>query len=264
MRRCGVSGSCPNVAQKLQTGQAVTLIHPNPEPFMKKTVLVFAALAVFAGAAAADGLSANVTLASKYKYRGQDQSDDQKAFLPAIQGGFDYALGGFYLGNWNSSIGFANGTEVDLYGGYKGEAAGLGYDVGVLTYRYPGTGSSPLNTTEIYGALSYSIVSLKYSHTVSSKYFGIDEGQGTGYLDLSANYEVAKGLTLNAHVGLTRLPGDAKAASGLVNYTDYKLGATYDLGDGMSVSGAYVGANKKDVWGDLNKGRLVVALTKAM
>lgn len=233
---------------------------------MKKSVLAFAALAVFAGAAAAeDGLTANVTLASKYKYRGQDQSDDQKAFLPAIQGGFDYTLGGLYLGNWNSSIGFAGGTEVDLYGGYKGEVTpGLGYDVGVLTYRYPGTGNSPLNTTEIYGALSYSIFSVKYSHTVSSKYFGIDEGKGTGYLDLSANYEVAAGLTLNAHVGLTRLPGDAKAATGLVNYTDYKLGATYDLGKGMSVSGAYVGANKKDVWGDINKGRLVVALTKAM
>lgn len=232
---------------------------------MKKSVLAFTALALFAGAAAADdGLSANLTLATKYKYRGQDQSDPQKDVVPAIQGGFDYTMGGIYLGNWNSSIGFANGTEMDFYGGYKGEASGIGYDVGLLTYYYPGTGSSPLNTTEIYGALSYSIVTLKYSHTVSNKYFGIVEGQGTGYLDLSANYEVSKGLTLNAHIGLTRLPGDAKNLTGLVNYTDYKLGATYDLGKGLSVSGAYVGATKKDVWGDINKGRVIVALTKAM
>lgn len=232
---------------------------------MKKSVLAFTALALFAGAAAADdGLSANLTLATKYKYRGQDQSDPQKDVVPAIQGGFDYTVGGIYLGNWNSSIGFANGTEMDFYGGYKGEASGIGYDVGLLTYYYPGTGSSPLNTTEIYGALSYSIVTLKYSHTVSNKYFGIVEGQGTGYLDLSANYELSKGLTLNAHIGLTRLPGDAKNLTGLVNYTDYKLGATYDLGKGLSVSGAYVGATKKDVWGDINKGRVIVALTKAM
>jgi uncharacterized protein (TIGR02001 family) len=232
---------------------------------MKKSVLAFTALALFAGAAAADdGLSANLTLATKYKYRGQDQSDPQKDVVPAIQGGFDYTMGGIYLGNWNSSIGFANGTEMDFYGGYKGEASGIGYDVGLLTYYYPGTGSSPLNTTEIYGALSYSIVTLKYSHTVSNKYFGIVEGQGTGYLDVSANYEVSKGLTLNAHIGLTRLPGDAKNLTGLVNYTDYKLGATYDLGKGLSVSGAYVGATKKDVWGDINKGRVIVALTKAM
>lgn len=232
---------------------------------MKKSVLAFTALALFAGAAAADdGLSANLTLATKYKYRGQDQSDPQKDVVPAIQGGFDYTVGGIYLGNWNSSIGFANGTEMDFYGGYKGEASGIGYDVGLLTYYYPGTGSSPLNTTEIYGALSYSIVTLKYSHTVSNKYFGIVEGQGTGYLDLSANYEISKGLTLNAHIGLTRLPGDAKNLTGLVNYTDYKLGATYDLGKGLSVSGAYVGATKKDVWGDINKGRVIVALTKAL
>jgi uncharacterized protein (TIGR02001 family) len=233
---------------------------------MKKSVLAFVALALamVTGAASADGLSANVGVVSKYKYRGQDQSDAQKDVVPAIQGGFDYTLGGLYLGNWNSSVGFGHGTEMDFYGGYKGEFSGVGYDVGLLTYYYPGTGASVLNTTEIYGALSYSIVSLKYSHTVSSKYFGIEEGQGTGYLDLSANYEIAKGLTLNAHLGATFLPSEAKNLTGLENYADYKLGATYDLGSGLSVSGAYVGANKKGVWGDINKGRVIVALTKAM
>ncbi|MGD9831580.1 MAG: TorF family putative porin, partial [Piscinibacter sp.] len=87
---------------------------------MKKSILAFAALAVFAGAASADGLSANVSVVSKYKYRGQDQSDTTKESVPAIQGGFDYTMGGLYNGNRNSSIGFANGTEMDFYGGYKG------------------------------------------------------------------------------------------------------------------------------------------------
>lgn len=232
---------------------------------MKKSVLALAVMAIFTAAAQAeDGLSANVSLTSKYKYRGQDQSDTEKAVLPAIQGGFDYSIGSFYLGNWNSSIGFAGGTEMDFYGGYKGEVGDLGYDVGVLTYYYPGTDNSPLNTTEIYGSISYSIATLKYSHTVSNKYFGIEEGRGTGYLDLSADYELAPGLTLNAHVGYTRLPGDAKNLSGLVNYTDYKIGVTYDLGSGFSISGAAVGADKKGVWGDVNKGRFIVTLTKAL
>jgi uncharacterized protein (TIGR02001 family) len=236
---------------------------------MKKSVLAFTALALIAGAAVADdGLTANITLATKYKYRGQDQSDPTKDSVPAIQGGFDYALGNFYLGNWNSSIGFANGTEMDFYGGYKGEASGIGYDVGLLQYYYPGSGSSAANTTELYGALTFGIATVKYSHVLSDDYFGYGsafgvKGRGTGYLDLSANYEVAKGLTLNGHVGYTRLAGDLKDA-GLVNYVDYKLGATYDLGKGLSVSGAYVGANKKDVWGDINKGRVILALTKAM
>lgn len=230
---------------------------------MKTSLAIAAVLALVAGSAHADGLSANLSLTSKYKYRGQDQSDPEKDMVPAIQGGFDYANGGFYLGNWNSSIGFANGTEMDVYGGYKGEAGALGYDVGVLTYYYPGTGATVFNTTEVYGGISYSLFSAKYSHTVSSKYFGIEDGQGTGYLDLAANWEFASGTTLNAHVGFTRFSGGAKDV-GAVNYTDYKLGVTKDLGNGFSVSAAYVGADKDGDWGKVNKDRAILTLTKAM
>lgn len=52
-------------------------------------------------AAPASPLTANVTLASQYRYRGLMQTNNK----PAIQGGVDYALpNGFYVGNWNSSI----------------------------------------------------------------------------------------------------------------------------------------------------------------
>jgi uncharacterized protein (TIGR02001 family) len=244
---------------------------------MKKSVLAVLTLAVaglFSAAAHADGLSANVSLVSKYKYRGQDQSDATKDAVPALQGGFDYTLGGFYVGNWNSAIGgFANGTEMDFYGGYKGKVSILDYDVGVLQYYYPGTGGSTFNTTEVYGQLGWEFITAKYSVTVSDKYFGFEDGDKTGYLDIGANYEIVKGLTLNAHVGQTFYTSDAKNnpvngillnGSGPVNYTDYKLGLTYDLGNGFSVSGAAVGANKKNVWGDANKSRLILALSKSM
>src|SRR5574341_302757 len=103
---------------------------------MKKSLVVIALASLSAAAAHADGLTANVSLASKYKYRGQDQSDTTSSVRPAIQGGFDYALGGLYVGTWASSIGFATGTELDVYGGSKGDlGSGLGYDVGVLRYR---------------------------------------------------------------------------------------------------------------------------------
>ena len=232
--------------------------------------LALAAAALFASSAFADGLSANVAVATKYKYRGQDQSDPTKDAVPAIQGGFDYTLGAFYVGNWNSSVSFINGisgtpigTEMDFYGGYKGKVSVLDYDVGLLQYYYPGTGGSLFNTTEIYGQLGWQFFTAKYSLTVSDRYFGITEGQNTGYLDVSANYEVAKGLTLNGHVGQTIFTSDAKAL-GATNYTDYKLGATYDLGSGLALAGAYVGANKKNVYGDVNKGRVIVTLSKAM
>lgn len=226
--------------------------------------MALACTALFASSAFADGLSANVALTTKYKYRGQDQSDTTKDAVPALQGGFDYALGGFYVGNWNSAVGFAHGTEMDFYGGYKGKISVLDYDVGVLQYYYPGTGGSALNTTEVYAGIGWEFITAKYSLTVSDKYFGITDGKNTGYLDVSANFEIAKGLTLNGHVGQTLLSSDAKNASGLVNYTDYKVGATYDLGSGLSIAGAFVGATKKNVWGDLNKGRAVITLSKAM
>lgn len=241
---------------------------------MKKTMLALAALATFAGAAQAD-LTANVSLTTKYKYRGQDQSDATKYVVPAIQGGFDYSLGGFYVGNWNSSVGFGHGTEMDFYGGYKGEAGGIGYDVGLLQYYYPGSGASALNTTEVYGAVSYAFLTAKYSHTVSDDYFGLGDayqsivggsmpkGRGTGYLDLSANYEVVKGITINGHVGYTRLSSDLKDV-GFESYMDYKAGATYDFGGGLTLGGHYVGANKKSFYGDVNKGRVIVTLTKTM
>jgi uncharacterized protein (TIGR02001 family) len=225
--------------------------------------LALAGAALFVSSAFADGVTANVALTTKYKYRGQDQSDATKDVVPALQGGFDYSLGGFYVGNWNSAVGFAHGTEMDFYGGYKGKVSVIDYDVGVLQYYYPGSGASPLNTTEIYGQVGWQFITAKYSLTVSNKYFGITDGKNTGYFDLSANYEIVKGLTLNGHLGQTQFSSGAKNA-GAANYTDYKLGVTYDLGGGLAAAGHYVGANKKDVWGDINKGRVILTLSKAM
>ncbi len=234
---------------------------------MKKPIAAVAAFACLALAGAAaradDGLSANVSLTSKYKYRGQDQSDPDKDVAPAIQGGFDYTLGSFYIGNWNSSIGLDNGQniEMDFYGGYRGQAGKVGYDIGVLQYYYPG--DSDYNTTEIYGGVSYGIASAKLSYVVSDKYFGATDSSGTLYLDLSANYEIAKGITLNGHVGFTQL---ASGSTYGPDYTDYKVGATYDFGNGFSLAGAIVGANKdgNSDYGDINKPRLIVTLAKSM
>ena len=195
-------------------------------------------------------LSANVALTSHYKYRGQDQGT-AKDVAPAIQGGFDYAAGSFYLGNWNSNVGA--GIEMDFYGGYKFEVGGVGLDAGLLAYHYPDDTS--LDTTELYLGGSLGMFGLKYSHTVSSKYFGADNSRNTGYIALTANPEVAKGLTANLALGYTS--GKGKATS----YTDWKAGLTYDLGAGMAAAAALVGA---DASGAINKTRFLVTLSKAM
>ena len=81
-------------------------------------------------------LTANVSLTTNYKFRGQDQDTSKvKAVKPAPQGGFDYTFGetGFYVGNWNSSVNWLSGNslESDLYGGYKFKAGDVDLDVGL-------------------------------------------------------------------------------------------------------------------------------------
>ena len=63
-------------------------------------------------AAASDfTVSANVTLASQYRYRGIMQTNNK----PAIQGGFDVVhASGFYIGNWNSSISWLDDSNPDV------------------------------------------------------------------------------------------------------------------------------------------------------
>ena len=184
--------------------------------------------------------SVNVGLASSYIYRGLNQSD----YKPALQVGADYAhSSGFYVGVWASSIrwvkDFGLGTanvETDLYAGYKGEAAGVGYDVGVLQYVYNGSvtkGSVRANTTELYMAGTFKMFTLKYSHVISKSIFGVANAKNSGYFDLSATFPVTDALTINAHVGHQII----RNTGGLGTYTDGKVEAAYDFGNGLALSG---------------------------
>ncbi|WP_312843615.1 TorF family putative porin [Diaphorobacter nitroreducens] len=238
---------------------------------LKTLALAFAAVAV-PGLASAQ-LTANVSLTSNYKFRGQDQDVNRiKSVNPAIQGGFDYSFGdsGFYVGNWNSSVDWLSGNsiEADFYGGYKFKAGEVDLDVGALTYVYPGNTNG--NTTELYGAATYGPFTAKYSHTVSKDYFGwagaktsSNRGRNTGYLNLAFAQEVAPSVTLKASVGYTRFASDIKDL-GVPNYVDYSVGGAYDFGAGLSLSAAVAGANKKGFFGDANKARLIVSLTKTL
>lgn len=258
--------------------------------FVPAQLALAAALALCSAAFAQTApapLTFNISLASNYKFRGQDQDASRtRALKPALQGGLDYAFdNGFYLGNWNSTVNWTrylpsnpgNQVEVDLYGGYKFKAGPLDMDMGALTYLYPG--ASGANTTEVYIGAGYGPVSAKYSRTVFKGYFGVGKeflvgsGRGTGYLNLAFSQEVAPKVTLKASLGFTVFKSSANAG-GVPDYMDYSAGASYDLGSGLSLSGAVVGANKKtsylypatvDTSGrSINKSTLVVMLTKAL
>ncbi|VWX59278.1 conserved exported hypothetical protein [Burkholderiales bacterium 8X] len=270
----------------------------------RKTALACAAAALTFPLLASAQLTGNVALTSNYKFRGQDQDvignngyAKTRAVKPAIQGGFDYAFGesGFYVGNWNSSVNWLSGNSIesDIYGGYKFKAGPMDLDFGALTYIYPG--NSRGNTTELYGAATFTdevigAFTLKYSHTVSKDYFnyagnkdGSDlKGRNTGYLNLAYTKEIVPKVTLKAAVGYTRLSSDIRSL-GYKSYVDYNVGAAYDFGNGLSLAGSVQGGNKKNAFlltsdpgldfgfgpvgaqtYSVNKARFIVTLTKTL
>jgi uncharacterized protein (TIGR02001 family) len=216
---------------------------------MKITALGLTAMLALAGLPSASyaQLAFNVGAVSDYRYRGISQT----RLKPAIQGGVDFAAGGFYVGAWASSIkwikdfGGDADAEIDVYGGYKGEIVkDLAFDVGVLTYQYPSNKLNPsTNTTEVYGALTYGPATLKYSHAVTNT-FGVFDSKGTGYIDLSATFDVGGGFMLTPHVGHQKFTGPSKDVA---SYTDYSLTVSKDF-SGLVVSAAVVGTDADKVF----------------
>ncbi len=205
----------------------------------------------------------NVGVVSDYRYRGISQS----GLKPALQGGIDYSNpNGLYLGTWLSTIKWIKDAgklvtpnvdsgntpaEWDLYGGYKGEITKeLTYDVGGLYYLYVNnkTGNVPAslagpkganaNTFELYGALTFGPITAKYSHSLTDT-FGYGKSKNSGYLDVTATFDLGSGFSLAPHVGHQTIKSSNPSAA----YTDYSLTLSKDLGSGFSVTAAAVGTD---------------------
>ena len=249
------------------------------------TLAILASTASFAQTKAPEPdytLSYNVGAVSDYRFRGISQTN----FNPALQLGIDFAhKSGFYLGAFGSNVNWVkdvNGAtkgsyEVDLYGGFKGNITkDLGFDVGLITYQYPGNNSGTANlprgvaagaysnasTTEVYAGLSYSVVSFKYSRSTGN-FLGNNRSSGSQYFDLSANFDLGSGFTLTPHVGRQLIPNQNNTNffapfqvtnGNAANYTDYSLTIAKDFGNGFALSAAAIGTNtqKGGFYRDLN------------
>jgi uncharacterized protein (TIGR02001 family) len=177
-------------------------------------------------------------------------------------GGVDYAnKNGIYLGlaaanvRWVKEFnGATKGSyELDLYGGYKGAISkDMSYDVGIITYRYPGNDSGVANpgrnvlagayskadTTEIYGAVTYSLYTLKYNRSTGN-FLGNLKSSGSQYFDLSAAIDLGDGMTFTPHIGRQLIPNQ----NNLGNYSDVSLTVSKDFGSGLVASVAAVATN---------------------
>jgi len=211
-------------------------------------------------------ISFNAAVTSDYRYRAISQT----RLKPALQGGADWVNNptGFYAGVWGSTIkwikdaGGDASTEIDVYGGKRGEIApGVSYDVGVLAYLYPSNDLNPsANTRELYAQVGYGPATLKYSHSLSNL-FGFADSKHSTYVDASVNQEIANGFVLNLHLGHQTVKNN-----GAYSYTDWKVGVTKDLGL-ATVALAYIDTNTSNYLAptngkNLGKAGLVLTVSK--
>ncbi len=214
---------------------------------MKKIIIASAIAGIFAGQAAyaADAapasdhaVSFNVGVTNDYRFRGISQT----RMKPAVSAGADYTNNptGLYVGTWASNVEWlkdnstdaSGSTEIDLYGGKRGEINGFSYDVGLIRYYYPSNkfhlASLPsANTTEAYGQLGYGPAYIKYSQSLTN-FIGWGEGtDGSNYIDIGANQEIKDGYILNLHYGKQVVKN---YQNGIADYSDWKVGVTKDFG----------------------------------
>lgn len=246
--------------------------------------------------------SGNVYFLSDYVWRGLSRLTWGK---PAVQASFTYAhASGLYLGIWGSNISaniYPNvQLEIDYFGGYGGTIIeGLTFDVGANMYTYPGAnynrflpvGSLPdksFNTVELYAGLTYKWFGIKYWYDVTdflgysadttpigafvgNPEAGVKSGgtKGSGYLEGNANFPLPWDLTLGLHMGHMFVRHGTE-----LDWTDYKVGLTKDLGKGWNAGIAVTAASEANEYSnypsaagqgtskDLNKGQVVFSVGK--
>jgi len=189
-----------------------------------------------------------VALYSEYEYRGIGQTAEK----PALQLNLDYAhKSGFYIGTfltnikWLEELNPASNANIewDIYGGFKFPVgADVTLDVGYLRYEYPSSSefNPKPNTDEVYIGASWGPATLKYSYSINDT-FGVPNSKGSDYIELAVNYPLMDKVTLNAILGHQNFKNNSA-----LSYTVYKLGATYDFGNGFNVGAYYKGTDAEE------------------
>jgi uncharacterized protein (TIGR02001 family) len=233
---------------------------------IKKTLIATALLASTSSVLAEiPDISANVTLATDYAFRGVSQTDNQFA----IQGGFDWShSSGIYLGTWASNVDsqfFGGATdpqiELDLYGGFANEFSnGLGYDIGYLRYQYPG--GSDFNTNEFYGSLSYMGFGASVNYSPKLQFVGSDSS--AWYWAASYDHTFPYEIGFSAHIGYNAgsAYSDDDALGG--TYTDWSLGLSKNVA-GVDLGLTYVDntVSKSDCGSNVCEARVVASIGKS-
>ena len=174
---------------------------------IKHTALaaVLATGTMFTTVAQAASIEANVGFTTDYIWRGFTQNSGDTSF----SGGVDYSTdGGFYVGTWVGDITWDGASyELDVYGGYAGEAGAMSYDVGYIQYMYPDK-TTDADFGEVYVTLGTGPVSVSYYYEVDNDDGSVDSGDNT-YLSLDYGMDLSEDWGLSLHYGIYDVDANA-------------------------------------------------------
>lgn len=199
--------------------------------FLSAAALAAALMAAPAASAQEVDVAFNAGVVSDYVFRGFSQTNEDSA----VQGGVDVTAGSFYAGAWASEVDFGDTTdfEVDLYGGYRTEAAGVALDFGFVAYLYTDApDATNYDYVELKAGASRAIGPVTVGGVVfwSPDFFGVDE-EAT-YVEGNIAFAPADKWTLSAAVGHQSLDVSD-------DYTTWNAGVGYALAENLLLDVRY-------------------------
>lgn len=192
---------------------------------MKKIIgLAMLASAATAGAAHAE-VTANVALTSDYVFRGVSLSDNG----PAIQGGADYTSEVWYAGVWSSSL--SDGMEIDLYAGFTPSTGPVEWDLGVISYFYPGADDDGAEFDYVEFKAAGSMALSEQFSVGGAAYLAPENYGDTGeavYLEINGEWTMSDALVFNAAYGNQSVE-EPNGPDTEDDYNTWNVGGTYAM-----------------------------------
>lgn len=178
-------------------------------------------------------VDAEIGVHSDYRFRGISLSSKDPQVTAEVSVAHE---SGLYAGVWASNVALNNGAddvELDLYAGYAADLDGISLDAGAVYYLYPG--NSGFNYVEFLASVGVPVgpgtVTLGAAYAPSQDNIG---NQDNVYFYISGDMPVGE-TPLSVHGTF----GIEDGAFG-DNKRDWLIGASYDLGSGITATVDYV------------------------
>lgn len=178
-------------------------------------------------------VDAEIGVHSDYRFRGISLSSKDPQVTAEVSVSHE---SGLYAGVWASNValnGGADDVELDLYAGYAADLGGASLDVGAVYYLYPGNGD--FNYVELLASIGVPVgpatVTFGAAYAPSQDNIG---NQDNVYFYVSGDVPVGETpLSLHGNFGIE----DGAFGD---NKRDWLIGASYDLGSGITATVDYV------------------------